>query len=74
MMHRNLDRRVEALVRIDSDKHKARLKGILDDSVSDQYSTWHLDGENTWVRKTSDVDANPLVNFQDHFVDRHNRS
>jgi polyphosphate kinase len=74
MMHRNLDRRVEALVRIDSEKHKARLKGILDDSVSEQYSSWHLTDENTWVRKISDVDGNPLVNFQDHFVDRHNRS
>ena len=74
MMHRNLDRRVEALVRIDSDKHKARLKGIFDDSVSEQYSTWRLTDENTWVRKISDVDGNTLVNFQDHFVDRHNRS
>ena len=74
MMHRNLDRRVEALVRIDSDKHKARLKGIFDDSVSDQYSSWRLTDENAWVRKISDVDGNTLVNFQDHFVDRHNRS
>jgi polyphosphate kinase len=74
MMHRNLDRRVEALVRIDSEKHKARLKGILDDSVSDQYSSWRLTHENAWVRKISDLDGNPLVNFQDHFVDRHNRS
>ena len=74
MMHRNLDRRVEALVRIDSEKHKARLKGILDDSVSEQYSSWRLTDENAWVRKISDVEGNPLVNFQDHFVDRHNRS
>ena len=74
MMHRNLDRRVEALVHIDSDKHKARLQGILDDSMSDQYSTWKLTDGNQWQRNIKDFDGNLLVNFQDHFVDRHNRS
>jgi polyphosphate kinase len=74
MMHRNLDRRVEALVHIESEKHKARLQGILDDSMSDQYSTWKLTDDNQWHRNMKDFDGNLLVNFQDHFVDRHNRS
>ena len=74
MMHRNLDRRVEALVRIENDKHKLRLKGILDDSFSDQYSTWTLQDDNSWDRTTFDLDGNRLVNFQDHFVDRHNKA
>jgi polyphosphate kinase len=74
MMHRNLDRRVESLVLIESEKHKQRLAGILDDSVSDKYSTWKLTEENNWVRNIMDHDGNLLVNFQDHFVDRHNRS
>jgi polyphosphate kinase len=74
MMHRNLDRRVESLVQIDSEKHKLRLQGILDDSVSDQYSTWKLDEENHWVRHIKDVDGNYLVNFQDHFIEKHNRA
>ena len=74
MMHRNLDRRVESLVQIDSEKHKLRLQGILDDSVSDQYSTWKLDEENHWVRHIKDVDGNYLVNFQDHFIDKHNKA
>jgi len=74
MMHRNLDRRVEALVHIESEKHKARLQGILDDSMSDQYSTWKLTDDNQWHRNIKDFDGNLLVNFQDHFVDRHNRS
>ena len=74
MMHRNLDRRVESLVLIESEKHKQRLAGILDDSVSDKYSTWKLTDENKWVRNIKDHDGNLLVNFQDHFVDRHNRS
>ena len=74
MMHRNLDRRVESLVRIESDKHKERLKGILDDSLSDQYSTWKLAEDNQWVRHISDADGKYLVNFQDHFIDKHNRA
>ena len=74
MMHRNLDRRVESLILIESEKHKQRLAAILDDSVSDKYSTWKLTDENKWVRNIKDHDGNLLVNFQDHFVDRHNRS
>jgi polyphosphate kinase len=74
MMHRNLDRRVESLVLIESEKHKQRLAAILDDSVSDKYSTWKLTDENSWVRNIKDHDGSYLVSFQDHFVDRHNRS
>jgi polyphosphate kinase len=74
MMQRNLDRRVESLVSIESEKHKDRLRGILDDSVSDAYSTWKLDVENQWVRNIKDVDGNYLVNFQDHFIEKHNRA
>ena len=74
MMHRNLDRRVEALVRINDLKHKDRLRGILDDSVSDQYSTWSLQDDNTWNRHIKDHDGNLLVNFQDHFIEKHNRA
>lgn len=74
MMHRNLNRRVESLILIESEKHKQRLAAILDDSVSDKYSTWKLTDENKWVRNIKDHDGNYLVSFQDHFVDRHNRS
>ena len=74
VMHRNLDRRVEALVRIESEKHKETLKSILDDSVSDSYSTWSLDVENNWVRNIKDSDGMYLRNFQDHFVEKYNRA
>ena len=74
VMHRNLDRRVEALVRIDSEKHKEKLKSILDDSVSDLYSTWKLGNDNQWIRSTRSPEGEILVNFQDHFIDKHNRS
>ena len=73
IMHRNLDRRVEALVRIESEKHKETLKSILDDSVSDLYSTWTLGSDNQWVRKIKDNEGKYLVNFQDHFIEKFNR-
>lgn len=73
IMHRNLDRRVEALVRIDSEKHKSILKGILDESVSDAYSTWTLNNENNWERNIKDHDGKNLPNFQDKFIEKTNR-
>jgi polyphosphate kinase len=74
MMHRNLDRRVEALVRIDAQKHRETLSDILDDSFSENYSTWKLDENNNWVRSVKDVDGKYLVNFQDHFIEKFNRA
>ena len=74
IMHRNLDRRVEALVRIDQDKHKARLQSILNESFSDLYSTWKLTDDHTWKRNVTDASGSSLVNYQDNFVDRHNRA
>lgn len=74
MMHRNLDRRVEALVHIDSEKHKEKLKFILDESVSDLHSSWKLSDENNWVRNITDAEGKYLVNYQDHFVEKHNRA
>jgi polyphosphate kinase len=74
MMHRNLDRRVEALIQIASEKHKETLRDILDDSFSENYSTWKLNDENKWVRSIKDADGNYLVNFQDHFIEKFNRA
>lgn len=49
LMHRNLDRRVESLVRIDKDSHKAQLQNIIDLSLSDDVASWHLD-KAIWTR------------------------
>lgn len=73
IMHRNLDRRVEALVRIDSEKHKKRLQTILDDSMSENYSTWHLSSDNSWKRAINGPEGKTLSNFQDYYVENHNR-
>jgi polyphosphate kinase len=49
MMHRNLDRRVEALVRVDDPAHRARLRSLLDLAVSDP-TAWRLAADGSWTR------------------------
>ena len=48
MMHRNLDRRVEALVRVEAPELKQRLKGMLDLAFADTTSAWRLDQDGEW--------------------------
>jgi len=74
MMHRNLDRRVEALVSLESPKHKETLKTILDDSVSNLFSSWKMNDENKWIRSKVDSSGNKLPSFQDFYVEKYSRS
>ncbi len=50
LMHRNLDRRVEVLVRVPSPEHITQLGALLETSVSDETLSWHLGPDGTWVR------------------------
>jgi polyphosphate kinase len=49
MMHRNLDRRVEALVRVDGADHRARIREILDLGINDG-TAWELRANGSWER------------------------
>ena len=59
LMGRNLDRRVESLVRVDKREHQDRLQEIIDLGLSDESAHWELTGT-TWVSKTHDSAGNPL--------------
>ncbi|HUF54802.1 MAG TPA: RNA degradosome polyphosphate kinase [Dehalococcoidia bacterium] len=50
MMHRNLDRRVEALVRIDAKRLKRRLADILELALADNTNSWVLGPDAEWAR------------------------
>ncbi|BBH64423.1 polyphosphate kinase [Actinoplanes sp. OR16] len=50
LMHRNLDRRVEALVRINLRSAREELRNVLELSMRDQTEGWDLDGEGVWNR------------------------
>ena len=50
LMHRNLDRRVEVLVRVPSADHTEMLGDLLARSVDPETDSWHLDGDGRWTR------------------------
>jgi polyphosphate kinase len=68
MMHRNLDRRVETLVRITDPQQAAALVRLLARYVSDATAGWHLDAEGVWTRHHRDTEGNPLVDVQEHLL------
>jgi len=65
MMHRNLDRRVEALVRVSSPAHVRELEQLFDLAMSERTASWHLGEEGEWTRRAADGDGRRLVDLQD---------
>ncbi|GAA2074282.1 RNA degradosome polyphosphate kinase [Microbacterium hatanonis] len=65
MMHRNLDRRVEALVRVIDPAQLLELSALFDLAMSDGTSSWHLQADGEWIRRSVDADGRPLVDMQD---------
>jgi polyphosphate kinase len=65
MMHRNLDRRVEALVRLSQPDHIREMLNLFELAMSDQASTWHLGSDGAWTRHQYGADGTPLVDVQD---------
>jgi polyphosphate kinase len=67
MMHRNLDRRVEALVRIKDPSHLAELDELLTLSMDPQTISWHLDSAGSWTRHPAGDEA-PGRDLQGHLI------
>jgi polyphosphate kinase len=65
MMHRNLDRRVEALVRVNAPAHLRELDELFTLAMSDTTSSWHLGPDGEWVRHNIGDDGKPLTDLQD---------
>ena len=68
MMHRNLDRRVETLVRITDPRQARALVQLLERYASDATSSWHLGTDGTWTRHHRDAEGRPLEDIQDHLL------
>ncbi len=64
LMHRNLDRRVEALVRIDNRDFADYLAGLVRTEASPGTSSWHLRKNGRWTRHTHDKYGAPLRDIQ----------
>jgi polyphosphate kinase len=67
LMHRNLDRRVEVLVKLEADDHLARVSRIFDLHMSESASSWILNSEGHWDRHTSHGD--PLMDVQNTMME-----
>jgi polyphosphate kinase len=65
LMHRNLDRRIEALVRLEQQDHLDEIEQLFSLAFSDEISAWSLESDDTWVRRSSDPDGNQLHDMQD---------
>ena len=68
LMHRNLDRRVEALVRLSREEHLRDLEALLDLGFSDEIASWHLRPDGHWARHHVAEDGTPLVDLQEHLI------
>jgi polyphosphate kinase len=73
MMHRNLDRRIEALVRVSDPGHRATLDRLLETGMADDTSSWHLAADGDWTRHSTDSEGRPLRNVQEMLIDARRR-
>jgi polyphosphate kinase len=70
LMHRNLDRRVETLVRLGAADSETVVE-VIDLGMSDNTASWHLQSDGNWVRHHEDENGEPLINYQELLINRH---
>ena len=58
-MHRNLDRRVEALVRVTAPEQVDGLIKYVDLQMADSTMSWHMQPDGTYVLHTKDDEGRP---------------
>jgi polyphosphate kinase len=64
LMHRNLDRRVEVLVRVADQGHTRKLRRLLDLGMDDGTASWWLDADGVWTRHNGGPSGEPLRDLQ----------
>jgi polyphosphate kinase len=69
LMHRNLDRRVEALVRVTLPSAQDDLRFVLELSMSEQTEGWDLASDGTWRRRAR-TPAEPHMHLQEALLRR----
>jgi polyphosphate kinase len=63
MMHRNLDRRIEVLIKIETPEHLERIDHLFELHMSDSSATWSLAENGEWTRHNGL--AGELADIQD---------
>ncbi len=65
LMHRNLDRRVETLVRLTDEGHLSEVASLFDRAMNDRTASWWLESDGAWIRHSTDKSGKPLDDYQD---------
>jgi len=73
MMHRNLDRRVEALVRLSDPRHITDMTNLMNLGMSDDVSSWHLSGDGRWTRHSLDAAGKDLLDLQSKQIENNTK-
>ncbi|RDX17857.1 RNA degradosome polyphosphate kinase [Bifidobacterium longum] len=73
LMHRNLDRRVEALVRVTAPEQIDELIKYVDLQMADSTMSWHMQPDGTYALHTKDDEGRPLVDSQEYLIRKHQR-
>lgn len=73
LMHRNLDRRVEALVRVTAPEQVDGLIKYVDLQMAGSTMSWHMQPDGTYVLHTKDDEGRPLVDSQEYLIRKHQR-
>src|SRR5204863_10082893 len=68
LMHRNLDRRVEPLVRVKDPAQQSEVVALIDLAMDEGTASWWLDGDGTWTRHHLDADGNSLHDLQQTLI------
>jgi polyphosphate kinase len=69
LMHRNLDRRVEALVRVTLPSAQDDLRNVLELSMAGNSEGWDLSGDGTWHRRPANA-TDPHIHLQEALLRR----
>lgn len=70
MMHRNLDRRVETIVKITQTDQIKELNDLFELAMSNKAAVWELETSGIWRRDSRDENGNPLIDMQDELMAR----
>ena len=67
MMHRNLDRRVEAIVSLSNPGHIRQIEELFDLAFAPDVVHWEL-VDDTWTAHTTDAEGEPLMDLQEDLI------
>jgi len=72
LMHRNLDRRIEVMVRVTDPTARAHLEEMLDLAFAEDVAAWELQPDGSW-RRNAGAPGQPLRDYQEQLMRRYAR-